>query len=244
MSGSQQSPTKLCFVALDDGEREFYVQYNPTALKIDKGASWKEAENMSTETGLEFTKVEPRTISMELFFDTTQATPGSEKAADDSSEYDDVREKWVNHLMSFTNADFEAKDVKIETGEEKSSKSGKTGHPTRVKLLWKGIDIICVVEKVGVNYTMFASDGTPLRASVSLSLKEWMLGKAGAGTASSSDVAIGGERVQIVAPEAGQTIFTIAEANGCTWQELAEFNDIDDPLNIPPDKEIVVPGGV
>ena len=238
---SQQSPTKLCFIAMDDGNKEFYVQFNPTELKIDKGASWKEAENMSTETGLEFTKVEPRTVSMELFFDTTQASPGSEKEADDSSEYDDVREKWVNHLMSFTNADFEAKDVTIDTGEEKSSKSGKTGHPSRVKLLWKGIDIVCVMEKVSVNYTMFASDGTPLRAKVSVSLKEWMLSSAAAGTASALDVVPGGDRVQIEAPEAGQNLFAIADIYGVEWQKLADFNGIDDPMNVSIDVEIVIP---
>ena len=64
----------------------FEVQYNPENFKVDRSASWKESEDQGTLSGLEFQKLAPATISMELTFDTTITG-------------DDVRTAWVNRLV-------------------------------------------------------------------------------------------------------------------------------------------------
>ena len=83
------SVSKAFFYGVDGGE-SFEVQYNPKELKFDKPVSWKEHDDQGQAGALEFQKVTPATIQIELVFDTTK----------DAS---DVRSVWVNKLLSLTN---------------------------------------------------------------------------------------------------------------------------------------------
>ena len=65
----------------------FEVQFNPTDIQLNAKASWAPQDTQADQVKLEFKKVEPRTLTMTLVFDTTTNNA-------------DVRTTYVNQLMN------------------------------------------------------------------------------------------------------------------------------------------------
>ncbi len=211
------SLSKATFHAVDL-KKSFEVQYNPKELKFDKTVPWQEHPTQGQTSALEFQKVTPATLTFELLFDTTR----------DGS---DVRESWVNRLLELTNP------VTIgKTGEAKEL--GKS-RPTVVWFCWGELAFQGVVENVNATYILFAASGLPLRAKVSLKLKEWVVseyassgkGPKGYGAASAHLVALG----------AGQTLSALAALYGTTAQVLGELNGLSDLLDVEPGQLLMIP---
>ena len=161
MSQSTSSnPTKAAFHILE-GEKAnetFTVQYNPKEFKVDKKVSWKEVDEQGQDKPpLEFQKGSPRSITMELMFDTT--------VEDEGSSEQDVYWTWVEQLLAMTNT-----DATPASGE--STKQSKK-RPTTVHFQWGTFELTGVVESITTTYTLFSAEGTPLRAKCQLKMKEW-----------------------------------------------------------------------
>ena len=183
------------------------IQYNPVNFKFDKPVSWKEAESQGQESQLEFQKVQPASVSMELIFDTTH---------DDN----DVRQVWVNKLLAMTNPT-------IPAGGEQGEKL----RPPTVDFEWGTFAFTGVLESVNATYTMFSQQGNPIRAKVSVKMKEYTAKKDYSG--SGGGQGLGTEKVQLVTAQAGQTVSQIASDNNCSMSDLLDWNPhITDPLNI------------
>jgi hypothetical protein len=75
---------------------------------------------------------------------------------------------------------------------------------------------------------MFGRSGAPIRAKVSLSMKEWTPEHYNSGDPNQRDDAQLHQHLVTVQP--GQTITAVADETGREWREIAEANDIDDPL--------------
>ena len=184
----------------------FTVQYNPVNFKFDKPVSWKEHDEQGQESKLEFQKAQPANISMELVFDTT-STGG------------DVRSSWVNSLLKMTNP-----EVEDEGDCDKK-------RPPKIDFEWGSFTFTGVLESVNVNYTMFSQNGDPLRAQVTVKMKEWTpeneyAGGGGGGSMSS-------EKIQLVTVQAGQSLSQIASANNTTQQAIQDANpQVSDWLNL------------
>ena len=190
------------------GSKSFSVQYNPKDFKFDKKVTWKNHDDMGQEASLEFQKVTPATMSMELIFDTTH-------------DQSDVRTVWVNKLLSLTNPD--VKPVGGEAGELDKAR------PPIVKFVWGNFEMKGVFESLNVSYMMFTSSGTPLRAKVAVKMKEWKPtmfkdGEAGARSG------YGSAPTQLVTVQAGETVASLAAKHGVDPKKLAEDNGWDDPL--------------
>jgi hypothetical protein len=183
----------------------FAVQYNPVDFKFDKPVSWKEHDEQGQESKLEFQKVQPATISMELVFDTTH---------NDS----DVRKGWVNKLLEMTNP------TVPDGGDVKKMR------PPIVEFSWGEFTFTGVVESVNATYTMFSQQGNPIRAQASLKMKEWTKKSSYGGGGGSG---LGTDKVQLVTVQAGQTLSQIASSNNTSMQSILDCNpQITDPLNI------------
>jgi hypothetical protein len=133
--------------------------YNPKELQVDKTVPWSKhsysnkngdtAKNDRGNLHLEFTGAEGRAMSIELMFDgyeTNDSVAGS-----------------VAKLEALTNVI-----------DPKSDDENKRRPPLCV-VAWgkKGLPSFrCVIESMSTKYTMFSSDGVPLRATVTLKLKE------------------------------------------------------------------------
>jgi len=99
--------------------------------------------------------------------------------------------------------------------------------------------VTALVERLSVNYSMFDSDGTPLRATISLSLKQIILA-AGAQNPTSGGTALLGSHVV----REGDTLASVAYhqyGHAKYWRPLATSNRVDDPARLRPGTELILP---
>ena len=211
--------SKAMFIGLDGGGA-FEVQYNPKEFKFDKPVSWKEHDDQGQESTLEFQKASPASMQVDLVFDTTK----------DNS---DVRTSWVNQLLELTNPE-------CTPGDGEAAELGKQ-RPTRVYYLWGDFYFYGVIESVNVTYVMFSPDGNPIRAKVSVKMKEWtpQNSYSGGGGTGGYD----SDSVQLVQLGAGQTLSSLAALFGTTAQAIGEMNGLSDLMDVAAGTMLVVPTG-
>lgn len=135
-------------VSLDGPKILVKAQFNPKEISIDKSVPWNKHKNPKGDVPmLEFTNAENRSLSLELFFDT----------------FESGKNVWVEveklHQMTLINP---------------SAGSEKDKHPPRVIVAWGGgfPPFKGVIESLGTKYTMFMPNGTPVRATCSIKVKE------------------------------------------------------------------------
>jgi len=130
----------------DTGET-MTVHFNPKELSIDKSVPWQKHKTSESDAPtLEFTASEPKTLGVELLFDTYETNPKR-------SVHGEIAK--LDKLCKIINKDDKKRPPMVTwTWGDKM--------PT-----FKG-----VVESLAVKYTMFLADGTPCRATVTLKMKE------------------------------------------------------------------------
>ncbi len=144
---------------IEGGDVHVEGDYNPKELQVDKTMPWgkhsysnKNGDTAKNDRGnlhLEFTGAEGRSLTIELLFD------GYEKGVSVAGK--------VASLEKLTNV------------MEPNSDNEKKRRPPMCVVAWgdKGLPKFkCVIESLSTKYTMFASDGTPLRATCTVKLKE------------------------------------------------------------------------
>jgi hypothetical protein len=164
MSKPFSQPTaKLTIASKDEPGIRVPAQYNPKELQVDQTVPWKkpEAANQTgTEKGsgssagddpiaLEFTGAEGRTMSVELLFD------GYEQKRSVAGQV-----ALLEQLARVRNP--------ADPDETKR-------RPHQCIVSWGGAGLPsfeCVIESLSTKYTMFSSEGMPLRASCTVKLKE------------------------------------------------------------------------
>ncbi len=139
----------------DDGDEAITVeaQFNPKELQIESPITWTEhkvigAQSVATKP-MEFTAMGAETVKVELVFDA----------------YEDGGDFVVNAIAALKSL--------ASVREPFSSKpKGDKQRPSFCVATWGTQQPFrCVIESISVKYTMFATDGTPLRATVVLGLK-------------------------------------------------------------------------
>lgn len=128
----------------EDGD-DFPVQFNPSSLKI-KMTNQIEGGRSNARQTRQHTGYSSRVLSLELIFDT--ADEGGNKTPVS------VREK-TKQLEQFV-----------------STKVNDPDSPPKLKFSWGDLIVVGITESVDISLEHFAADGTPLRAKVSLSIKE------------------------------------------------------------------------
>jgi hypothetical protein len=191
-------------------------QFNPKEVTITKTAKWerKTAKGAKTAGPPEFSGSEPCKLNVEMFFDATSNPNGSVVAA-------------VEQLLSCL----------VPTEE---SAGQKKPSPPLVVLHWGAISSFpAFVTSVTAKYTLFSSNGTPIRASCAVQMEEmpgapWRQNP----TSGSHDV----RRVHRTV--AGDSLPSVAYAeygDPTRWRALARYNDIDDPMRIPTGSTLLLP---
>jgi Contractile injection system tube protein len=183
-------------------------QFNPKEVTITKSAKWERKTTKGSKTAgpPEFTGPEPSKMTLEMFFDATSAQDGSVVKA-------------VETLLSCCVA------TEKSAGQKKPS-------PPLVVLHWGSISSFpAFVTSVSAKFTLFSSDGTPIRAVCSVSLEE-MPGE----QFRKQNPTSGSHEVRRVHRTiAGDTLASVAYAeygDPNAWRALAAFNEIDDPLRV------------
>jgi hypothetical protein len=149
---------RLMIGAVDDGDLSIEAQYNPAELQRDKAATWAPHGVLGKADGkhLEYTGAQPRTMTLALVFD--------------GFESGETVEPMVEKLERMAiPTDLDAPDPALRA-------------PPLCVVAWgdRGIrPFRCVVESVSTKYTMFASDGSPVRATCTVKVKEAVIPRRG-----------------------------------------------------------------
>lgn len=194
---------------------EVEALFNPKEISLDKSVTWQTQEAAERDVPeLQFKNGQPRTLNLDLFFDTYD-TPDPAKQ--------DVRD--------YTEPVFKLALVVDDLHR-----------PPVCKLSWGRMKEFfqCVLERLSQRFTLFAEDGTPVRATLRCTFKEWRTNPDDQRkqNRTSSDVA----KQRIV--HRGDTLSAIAAEeyrDPALWRPIAEENGIDDPLGLEPGTALLIP---
>jgi hypothetical protein len=146
-------------IASLDGDLHVEAQYNPKELQIDRSIPWTPHDkNNADGLQLEFTGGQGRELGLELFFD--------------GYETDGVLGKKGETVASQVDKLNEMASVRKPTSTVDDER-----RPHHCFVIWGGLikdknSFQCVITSIQTKYTMFKSDGTPLRATCTVKLKE------------------------------------------------------------------------
>jgi nucleoid-associated protein YgaU len=207
------------------------VQHNPTEFTLDKGVQVTEVPVPGLDAPLlQFVRGKSETLTVDLFFDTTDSGMG-QGAKSVSEKTDEIYSLMKIEPGAHTppicafmwNAKFPGSNISDETGGQRREA------------------FQCIVESVKQKFTLFSPEGVPLRAVLTLTLKEyktlheqhWQL------NLNSPD------RTQAHVVARGDTLSSIAGEHyrrPSEWRRIASENGITDPrrlatgvvLDVPP----------
>ena len=115
-----------------------------------------------------------------------------------------------------------------------------THAPPICTFTWGDFNLRCLVERIGGRFTLFLSDGTPVRATLNVSLKEFV------------DVAVevrrnpiqSADHQKIVTVTRGDTLSSIAAdqyGDPALWRPIATANGIDNPRRLEGGQVLAIP---
>jgi hypothetical protein len=201
-------------VTVTPGGKQVTVQFNPDMLKLGfaNQVASPGAGDQSGSAPKQFVGSGTTKLSLQLWFDVTAALPEGKE------NVNDVRDL-TQELVYFITAD--------------PKKSPPV--PPGVRFQWGSFTFDGIVDSLEETLEFFSSEGTPLRASVSLNLSQQKIlqhtpqGQGGPGSASP------GTRPLAAAP-AGATLQGLVDAlgSGVDWQSIAAANGIENPRLLRP----------
>lgn len=199
------------------------AMFNPEQITIQKSSSWKLSPRRESDTSIsQFTHGEPATLSMELFFDTYSNSEASGYGID-------VRQ-FTRRLYALTTI----------------QEHGELHRPPTCRIEWGSFNISnefqCswVLQNLTQRFTMFLEDGTPVRAVLTTTFKQWRGDEEEIRLMDlkSSDLV----KTRII--RAGDRLSNIANeeyGDSSQWRIIAEASRIDDPRTLIPGEILTVP---
>lgn len=183
------------------------VLFNPKEYKLARSNQFSEIAVPGLESPpLQFGRGNARTLSMQLFFDTY-----TYKSGEDVQVYVDQ----ILALLAI-NVDLHA--------------------PPICKFSWgKKLQFVGVLERADSSYTLFLADGTPVRATVDITFKEYINDTADRQSANF---------VKRYVVQRGDTLSSIAYqkyGDPGLWRAIADANNVVDPLALDPGRLLLVP---
>lgn len=198
------------------GERREFL-FNPKEYSITKSTRAPRATQSSQKGSAppQFTGPEPQTMSIEMFLDATE-DPGTDLVKD-----------YVKFLMESCSA---------------TSASIDTRQPSLPVVVFgwgSTTSFPAYIKQVGVKYTMFRQDGTPVRATCTVQMEEVPDAEKGQNPTSGGEAAY---RSHVLV--AGDSLASVAwneYRDPTLWRGIAERNGIDDPTRMSTGKQLLMP---
>lgn len=214
-----------------DGSLEIFdVQFNPTEFTLDKAAQIAEISIPGLDTPLlQFVRGQNEKLTVDLFFDSTESGTGAGATSVTTLTdpvYSLVKIEPDGHappICTFIwNAKFPGADLPAVAGNQRRS------------------EFQCIVESVKQKFTFFSPEGVPLRATLSLVLREYK----------TLDRQL--EQLNLSSPNrthshitaAGDTFASIATRfyrRPTEWRAIAAANEVDDPRRLNPGRFLRIP---
>lgn len=197
-----------------DEEDPIIALYNPNQLTLQKTVNWRPASAAGRDvTHSQFTHGNPASLTIELFFDTYE-------------QGQDVRRKHTQRIADLTTVE----------------KHGNIHRPPICKLAWgtPGDFFQGVLEGLNQRFTLFLEDGTPVRATLTCTFKEWRSKEEEEKRQKKESVDV----AKIHTVRRGESLSSIAgEEYGdpALWRPIARANRIDNPRTLLPGQVLSIP---
>jgi hypothetical protein len=198
-----------------EGSDNITALFNPNKLVFAKSVQWEQKAAKERDVPeLQFKNGQPRSLTLELFFDTYDSESAQKKSV---REYTDELFK-----LTLVYAD--------------------KHRPPICELSWGTSSMFfkCVLASMTQQFILFMEDGTPVRAKCDCTFNEWRTNAEDQQKQSTQSADIAKKRVV----KFGETLSSIASEvylNPGLWRPIAEMNGIDDPLVIEPGTELIIP---
>jgi hypothetical protein len=195
---------------------EFFL--NPSQIIVEKSVTLEEEQGQGSTKETRWTMTNPISLKLgEIWFDTYESRTS-------------VREKYIDKL------------------EKLLDYNRDTHHIPCVRFIWgkftqgsvKDLQYLFYVEKLTATYTMFLPDGTPVRAKVTLDLKQALPIE----EQLSENPKQSPDHAKLYTVKRGDTLQAIAHAeydDPREWRRIADTNGIDDPMSLRPGNKLLVP---
>lgn len=189
-------------------------QFNPKEYTIQRSANIPKQPSPSDKSPLpQYTGPEPRSLSFEAFFD--------------ESEKQNSIAKQVDFLLGCCLA------------TPKSRADRKPALPV-VSFQWgSSPPFEGIVKSVNAKYTLFTSEGLPIRAACTVTIEEYTKSPKGQNPTSGGPAARRSHRV--VAGDSLPSIAYEEYGDPSLWRAIAELNGIDDPMCLRSGSQLLVP---
>lgn len=186
------------------------VFFNPSEYSIDKANEFSTGSSGKSSL-TQFTKENLQTLTMDLIFD------------------------------SYEEEDEDKKDVRILTRKitDLSKIDSKIGAPPIITFIWGGPVLTGVLTNVKQKFTLFSYDGIPLRATLSITLKEY---KSESININEETAEKNKDKFHLV--KRGETLSGIAKIyynNPSKWKVIANENKINNPRLLREGSTITIP---
>jgi hypothetical protein len=212
------------------------VNYNPTEYTLNKGAQIAEIAIPGLDSPiLQFVHGQTETLSLDLFFDTTEA--GMDDGAVSVTTVTDLFYQLVK-INGLTHAPpilFFSWGMQFPGQRPYESIGIGPGTGSQQRHGFK-----CVVESVRQRYTLFSPQGIPLRATLTVSLKEYK-------TLAEQIAEINGQSSNHTNTHVVQTGETLAQISAAVyddptqWRAIANQNNLLNPLLLQPGQILEIP---
>ena len=218
-----QQPLKKATITVMEGSNQgkvISVLFNPSEYSFDRANSYKATPLPGLGTPLlQFVNGECDQLNMELFLD--DYTDPNGPTSKERSESDPLMTRFKD-LSALLEID---RDLHA---------------PPPVRFNWGPIEFTAVIEKLGRKFTMFHPDGTPARALLTVSFREYRTlpqqiqnPRRESADKTKRRVVVGGDQLWMMAAR---------EYDDPTlWVVIADANDLDDPRDITAGDWMVVP---
>jgi nucleoid-associated protein YgaU len=208
------------------------LELNPKSLTIRRQTQWQAPASRSPKAGtpssgsrgqsggavpaghgqLQFTKSQPATLTMVVWFDQSFEPDG------DISDDLDQLQNWT------------CPTERILSGVQ---------NPPRITFTWGSLQFIGHISSLNITYKQFGVAGQPVRAEASVSITENPPALPGTNPSSGG---ISGRRVHVIsAGDTLHSVSYQEYGSPGLWRVLAEANGIDDPLRVAPGTTLLIP---
>jgi len=209
------------------------VSFNPTEYTLNKGAQFAEIPIPGLDSPiLQFVRGQTETLSLDLFFDSTEKGVGdtAESVSKTTDQfYQLIKIEGKKHappIVFFSWGD-------AFPGQRPYALGGGGGAQQR-----HGFK--CVVESVRQRFTLFSPQGVPLRATLTVSLKEYKTLKEQVDELNKTSP----DHTHSHVVQAGETLAQISWSiydDPAQWRAIADANNLTDPLALQPGAVLTIP---
>jgi hypothetical protein len=197
--------------------------FNPKELSVEKSNQFAAVNIPGLSSPIfQFVRGEARSVTIELFFDTY------EKGIDVRTFTDQITGWDAGSMLS----SLPAKGL-MDIDSDLHA-------PPICLFIWGSFVFQCIIERASKRFTMFLPAGIPVRATLSVTLKEYKEVEVQVQEIAAQSADLTKRRVVTQ----GDSLWSIAAGqygNPAEWRLIADANEIDNPRLLEPGRELAIP---